>query len=225
MGLMIPAMASIERYMAPTVPALADLVRRVLGENGLIALPTESFYGLSVAPFDEQALARLWQVKWRSEGKPILILIGDGSQLGPFVQSIPQAAHVLMNVFWPGPLTIVFPAAVGLSDAVTAGTGSVGIRFSPWQPLRDLLLRVGPVTGTSANREGMPPPTTAEEVQHSLGDALDLIVDAGPTPGGRPSTVIDVRGPIRIIRDGAIERGAIVAQLAAHGLSLNADSR
>ena len=69
-----------------------------------------------------------------------------------------------MNAFWPGPLTIVFPAAVGLSDAVTAGTGSVGIRLSAWQPLRDLLRRVGPVTGTSANREGMPPPTTAEEV-------------------------------------------------------------
>ncbi len=222
---MIPAMALIERYMAPTIPALADLVRRVLRENGLIALPTESSYGLAVAPFDEQALARLWQVKGRSEGKPILILIGDESQLGPFVQSIPHAAHVLMNAFWPGPLTIVFPAAVGLSDAVTARTGSVGIRLSAWQPLRDLLLRVGPVTGTSANREGMPPPTTAEEVQHSLGDALDLIIDAGPTPGGRPSTVIDVRGPIQIIREGAIERGAIVAQLAAHGLHFDAYSR
>ena len=222
---MTPAMALIERYMAPTIPALADLVRRVLRENGLISLPTESSYGLAVAPFDEQALARLWQVKGRSEGKPILILIGDESQLGPFVQSIPHAAHVLMNAFWPGPLTIVFPAAVGLSDAVTARTGSVGIRLSAWQPLRDLLLRVGPVTGTSANREGMPPPTTAEEVQHSLGDALDLIIDAGPTPGGRPSTVIDVRGPIQIIREGAIERGAIVAQLAAHGLHFDADSR
>ena len=222
---MIPAMALIERYMAPTIQALADLVHRVLRENGLIALPTESSYGLAVAPFEEQALARLWQIKERSEGKPILILIGDESQLGPFVQSIPHAAHVLMNAFWPGPLTIVFPAAVGLSDAVTARTGSVGIRLSAWQPLRDLLLRVGPVTGTSANREGLPPPTTAEEVQHSLGNALDLIIDAGPTPGGKPSTVIDVRGPIQIIREGAIERGAIAAQLAAHGLHFDAYSR
>ncbi len=70
----------------------------------------------------------------------------------------------------------------------------------------------------------MPPPTTAIEVRHYFGDALDLIVDAGPTPGGRPSTVIDVRGPIRIIRDGAIDREDIVAQLAAHGLSLDPDS-
>jgi L-threonylcarbamoyladenylate synthase len=222
---MVPAMAAIERYSPSTVPALADRVRRVLGESGLIALPTESFYGLAVAPSDEQALARLWQVKGRSEGKPILLLIGEKSQLGAFVRRIPPAATVLMNAFWPGPLTIVFPAAVGLSDAVTAGAGSVGIRLSAWQPLRDLLRRVGPVTGTSANREGMPPPTTAEEVQDSLGDVLDLIIDAGPTPGGRPSTVVDIRGPIRIIRDGAIERDAIVEQLAAHSLYLDADSR
>ena len=222
---MVHAMATIERYATSTVPVLADLVRRVLGESGLIALPTESFYGLAVAPFDELALARLWQVKSRSEGKPILVLIGNGAQLTPFVRSIPPAATVLMNAFWPGPLTIVFPAAVELSDAVTAGTGSVGIRLSAWQPLVDLLCRVGPVTGTSANREGIPPPRTADEVQHSLGDVLDLIIDAGPTAGGRPSTVIDVQGPIRIVRDGAVERGAIAAQLAAHGLHLDENSR
>jgi L-threonylcarbamoyladenylate synthase len=219
---MVPAMATIERYAASTVPVLADRVRRMLGESGLVALPTESFYGLAAAPFDERALARLWQVKGRSEGKPILILIGNRSQLEPFVRSIPPAATVLMNAFWPGPLTIVFPAADELSDAVTAGTGSVGIRLSAWPPLIDLLCRVGPVTGTSANYEGAPPPRRAEEVQDSLGDSVDLIVDGGPTPGGRPSTVIDVQGPIRIIRDGAIERSAIVAQLAVHGLSLDA---
>ncbi|MCX5728458.1 MAG: Sua5/YciO/YrdC/YwlC family protein [Nitrospirae bacterium] len=136
-------MATIERYVASTVPVLAERVRRILAESGLIALPTESFYGLAVAPFDEQALARLWQVKGRLEGKPILVLIGDRPQLEPFVRNIPSAATVLMNAFWPGPLTIVFPAAVGLSDAVTAGTGSVGIRLSAWQPLADLLRRVG----------------------------------------------------------------------------------
>ena len=218
-------MASIEDYAASTVPVLADLVRRVLGESGLIALPTESFYGLAVAPFDEQALAKLWHIKGRSQGKPILVLIGDRSQLEPFVRSVPRAADVLMSAFWPGPLTMVFAAARGLSNAVTAGTGSVGIRLSAWQPLVDLLRRVGPVTGTSANREGMPPPRTAEEVQYNLGDAVDLIIDAGPTPGGPPSTVIDVRGPIRIIRNGSIERAVIAARLADHGLHLDPDSR
>ena len=218
-------MAMIEDYAASPVPVLADLVRRVLGESGLIALPTESFYGLAVAPFDEQALAKLWKIKGRSQGKPILVLIGDKVHMEPFVRSVPRAADVLINAFWPGPLTIVFAAARGLSDAVTAGTGSVGIRFSAWQPLVDLLRRVGPVTGTSANREGMPPPRTAEEVQDNLGDELSLIIDAGPTPGGPASTVIDVRGPIRIIRDGSIERSLIGAQLADHGLLLDPQSR
>ena len=221
---MVSAMGRIERYGVSTVSVLAERMRRVLGENGLIALPTESFYGLAVDPFNEQALVKLWQVKGRSNGKPVLVLIGEGAQLNPFVRNIPPAATVLMNAFWPGPLTIVFPAGLGLPDAVTAGTRSVGIRLSAWQPLCELLQRVGPLTGTSANREGMPPPTTAEEVRHYFGDALDLIVDAGPTPGGRPSTVIDVQGPIRIIRDGAIDREDIVAQLAAHGLSLDPDS-
>lgn len=221
---MIPGMATIERYNASAVSALAEKMRLVLIENGLIALPTESFYGLAVAPFNEQALARLWQVKGRSKEKPILVLIGEESQLELLVRNIPPAATVLMNAFWPGPLTIVFPAAPGLSDAVTAGTRSVGIRFSAWQPLRELLPRIGPVTGTSANREGMPPPTTVEEIHHGLGDTLDLIVDAGPTPGGQPSTVIDAQGPIRIIRDGAIDRDAIVARLATHGLYLESGS-
>lgn len=225
MGLMVSAMATIERYVASTITVLADRVRCALGEGGLIALPTESFYGLAVAPFNEQALARLWHVKGRSEGKPILVLLGDRSQLEPFVRTIPPAAAVLINAFWPGPLTIVFPAAVGLPDTVTAGTGSVGIRLSAWQPLVDLLRRVGPVTGTSANREGLPPSRTAEEVQQSLGDTIDLIIDAGPTPGGRPSTVIDVQGPIRIIREGAIGRDIIASQLASHGLLLDGDSR
>jgi L-threonylcarbamoyladenylate synthase len=220
---MVPGMARIERYVASAVPLLADQVRDVLGESGLISLPTESYYGLAVAPFDERALARLWGVKGRSEGKPILVLIGDRQQLGPFVRTIPPAAQALMNAFWPGPLTIVFPAARGLSDAVTARTGSVGLRHSAWKPLVDLLCRVGPVTGTSANREGMPPPRTAEEVQDCLGEVLDLIIDGGPTPGGQPSTVIDVQGPIRIIRDGPIGREAIVAQLADHGLHLEGD--
>ena len=94
---MVPAMATIERYAASTIPLLADRVRHVLGESGLIALPTESFYGLAVAPFDGRALARLWQVKGRSEGKPILVMIEDQLHVQRFARSIPQAAHVLMN--------------------------------------------------------------------------------------------------------------------------------
>ncbi len=97
---------------------------------------------------------QIWKVKGRSEGKPILLLIGDESQLGPLVRNIPPAAGILMKAFWPGPFTNVFPAVLGLSDAVTANSNSVGIRLDAWQPLVDFLDRAVPVTGTSANREG-----------------------------------------------------------------------
>lgn len=215
-----PAMARIEPYQVATISALADRVRGVLAASGVVAVPTESSYGLGVRPHDERALATLRRLKGRSEGKPILLLIGDRQQLKPLVRTIPIAATYLMDGFWPGPLTIVFPAAEGLSDAVTAGSGSVGIRLSAWPPLVDLLRRVGPLTGTSANREGATPVQTAQEVQEQLGDAVDLIVDAGPTPGGLPSTVIDVRDSIRIVREGAIPRAIIAEQLNRHGLRL-----
>lgn len=224
MGLMVPARARIERYVAATVPVLAAQMRRLLGTGGLCVLPTESFYGLAAA-LRRTGAGQVMAGEGPLRGKPILLLIGDRSQVAPLVQTIPPAATVLMNAFWPGPLTIVFPAALALSDAVTAGTGSVGIRLSGCQPLVDLLRQVGPVTGTSANREGLPPPCRAEDVQANLGEEVDLIVDAGPTPGGRPSTIVDVRGPIRIVREGAIERGVIAAQLAAQGLQLEAESR
>ncbi len=213
-------MARIEPYQVATISALADRVRGVLAASGVVAVPTESFYGLGVRPHDEQALAALRRLKGRSEGKPILLLIGDRQQLKPLVRAIPAAAAYLMDVFWPGPLTIVFPAAEGLCEAVTAGSGSVGIRLSAWPPLVDLLQRVGPLTGTSANREGATPLNTAQEVQAQLGDAVDLIIDAGPTPGGLPSTIIDVRDSIRIVREGATPRAIIAEQLNHHGLRL-----
>src|SRR6185295_2671926 len=101
-------MASIEGYAASTVPVLADLVRRVLGESGFIALPTESFYGLAVAPFDEQALAKLWHIKGRKQGNTMLVLITDASQLEQFVRRIPRAADVSITASCPGPIPIVF---------------------------------------------------------------------------------------------------------------------
>lgn len=213
-------MTTIEPYQVATISTLADRVRGVLAASGVVAVPTESFYGLGVRPHDELALAALRRLKGRSEGKPILVLIGDRRQLEPLVRMIPAAARCLMDAFWPGPLTIVFPAAEGLSDVVTAGTASVGIRLSAWPPLVDLLKRVGPLTGTSANREGATPARTAQEVLEQLSDAVRLIVDAGPTPGGLPSTVIDVCGSIRIVREGAIPRAIIAEQLNRHGFHL-----
>lgn len=192
----------------------------MLQRSGLVAIPTETFYGLGVNPFDARALDRLRAVKGREDEKPILVLVASINDLSAFVEQVPPAASLLIEGFWPGPLTILFPARASLPRALTAGTGLVGMRLSSCRPLCELLTRVGPLTGTSANRAGAAPARTAEAVQQALGDAVDLIFDAGPTPGGLPSTVVDAHHSLRIVRGGAIERSVIEARLHQRGFSL-----
>ncbi len=121
-------------------------VQRVLAAHGVVALPTETYYGLAVRPTDEVSLRRLVEVKGRPSDKPVLVLIGSMEQLGPLVASIPPVAALLMEEFWPGPLTIVFPAASGLSPLLTAGSGTIGVRWSPLPILQRLLTQTGPLT-------------------------------------------------------------------------------
>ena len=188
--------------------------------GGVVAIPTETFYGLGVNPFDEQAVSRLLRIKGRSDGKPVLVLIGSLDQLPRLAQNVPPVARILIDAFWPGPLTILFPALPSLPRNLTAGTGTVGVRLSSCEPLVALLRQVGPLTGTSANRSNQPSPQTALMVEQDLGQAVDAIIDAGATPGEFPSTVIDVQSPIRIIREGAVSRQMIQNVLQTHGVSL-----
>lgn len=213
-------MAAIIPYSPTTLDALTQHVRPVLERGGLVALPTETFYGLAVNPFDPAAVDRLFAIKGRAEGKPILVLVGSAGDVSRFAERIPSAASILMEVFWPGALTILFPARSSVPSAVTAGTGFVGVRLSSCQPLREVLQRVGPVTGTSANRAGAPPARTAREVEGVFGEEVDVIIDAGSTPGGLSSTVVEADEMLRIIREGPIPRGAIEAALRARGFSL-----
>lgn len=214
-------MAVIEPYQSSSLDALCHALSQVLQRSGVLAIPTETFYGLGVNPFDAVAVARLAHVKDRPEGKPILLLIGVREQLVEFVETISPIATVLIEAFWPGPLTLVFAARPSLPDLITAGTGTVGVRWTSQSALQEILKRVGPLTGTSANRSGQGSVRTAHEVQDVLGDRIDMIVDAGPTAGGLPSTVVDVQGSARIIREGAIDRDAIQQALRARGFSLN----
>ena len=207
-------------YSNAALEQLAQAIRHVREQAGVTAVPTETFYGLGVDPFDRAALDRLSAIKGRAEGKPILVLVHSQQELSSFAEHVPPAASVLMDAFWPGALTILFPARASVPIAVTAGTGKIGIRLSSCQPLRQVLARVGPLTGTSANRAGSPPAQTAREVEQAFGAEVDLIVDAGPTPGGLPSTVIEADETLRIVREGAIPRGAIEAALRATGFSL-----
>jgi L-threonylcarbamoyladenylate synthase len=214
-------MTVIERYHPAKLSALCSRVSTILRHGGVVAIPTETYYGLGADPFNPTAVTHLAKVKGRADGKPILLLIGAREQLSDLVDHVPPAATALMEAFWPGPLTIVFQARAGVHELITAGTGTVGVRWTSLAALADILQRVGPVTGTSANRSGETPARTAQEVQQALGNEIDLIIDAGTMPGGFPSTVIQVQGQTQIMREGAITRASIQQALRARGFFLN----
>ena len=163
-------MPTLIRLEASSLPDILDRCAQVIRTNGVIAMPTESFYALAAAATQPAAVRRVYELKGRAEGKPILVLIADRTQLHALVDHIPPAAELLMNAYWPGPLTLVFPASPVLPNDLTAGTGSVGIRELGVTELKLILQHIGPVTGTSANRSGSPPARTAEEVQSAFDD-------------------------------------------------------
>lgn len=198
----------------------AEAVGQVIRRGGVVAIPTESFYAVGASPFDEAAVRRVGRMKGRAQGKPLLVLIAESAQLEGIVAEVTEGAAVLMQRFWPGPLTIVFPAASDLPEALTLGTGTVGVRQPAYPALVELLRQTGPLTGTSANRSGEPPAQTAEEVQAALGSEVDVILDGGPTAGGLPSTIVQTVGSIRLLREGPIARDRIAAALAEAGLVL-----
>ena len=213
-------MSEILPYNADDVHRLSDQVKQAVARGGIVAVPTETYYGLGVNPFDPQAVDRLVRIKGRPDGKPILVLIGNRGQLSMLVQEVSRTAKFLMDKFWPGPLTILFTAAPSLPSNLTAGTGTIGVRCSSCGPLAALLAVTGPLTGTSANRAGESPAQYASQVQDRLGQDLSLIVDAGPTPGGPPSTIIDARETVCVIREGAITRQMLQDLLQTDGILL-----
>jgi len=214
-------MALVLPFTDTTFDAILPEIQRVFAAQGVIAIPTETYYGLAVRPTQEPALRRLFELKGRPPDKPILLLIGNRDQLDQLVSSIPPVAAVLMNLFWPGPLTIVFPAASSLSALLTGGTGTIGIRFSPLPNLRRLLEETGPLTGTSANRSSELPLDSADNVQLLLGPALDLILDGGRTPGGLASTVVDACETPHLLRAGVLSTDVIRLALASQGYTLS----
>ena len=213
-------MAVIESYSATESDVLFPRMARLVQAGGVLAVPTETFYGLGANPFDGAAVARLLSIKGRPDGKPILILIGDQAQLQDLVTDVSPEAQVLMEAFWPGPLTLVFSASTRLPSFVTAGTGTVGVRHTSHAALAELLRHTGPLTGTSANRSGEPPVQTADEVERTIGAMVDAIIDSGPTQGGLPSTVLSVCDGVRMIREGPINRAMIQQALEARGFHL-----
>jgi L-threonylcarbamoyladenylate synthase len=189
-------------------------------EGGIVALPTETSYGLAVDPFNEQALRRLYAVKHRPRHKPVLVLIDGVEWLPCLAADVPDCYRPLLTAYWPGPLTLIFPAVPALSPWLTGETGTVGIRVSSDPVARQLCRAVGgPVTATSANVSGAEPAWSAVQIRQQFGDAIDLIIDDGERNGGRCSTVISQEdGRLQLIRAGRIDFSQLSSDSASvHG--------
>ena len=179
--------------------------------GGVVAFPTDTFYGLGADVYSEEAVSRVFRIKGKGTDGSLPVLLADTSGLSEVAVSIPTAAWQLAEWFWPGPLTLVLERAEAIPATVSGGRSTVGVRV-PDNPLARALVReLGrPITGTSANPTGLSPATSAAEVRSQLGDAVDYVLDGGTCPGGQPSTVLDLTGPRpRILRSGKLPLDAL----------------
>jgi L-threonylcarbamoyladenylate synthase len=178
-----------------------------LRKGGVVAFPTETYYGLAVDPYCEAAVARLFKIKQRQTSKPLLLLIEKIDQLSSVAEEIPEEYVPLIEKYWPGPLTLVFQAKKGVSGLLTGNSGTIGVRISPHQLAQALVKKMGkPITATSANISGFPPAKSAQEVVEIFGDKVDYVVDGGATMSGLCSTILGLQdGRLTLIRPGQID--------------------
>ena len=196
----------------PESAALAEAVRAIRA-GGVVAMPTDTFYGLAVDPFRQSAVERLYALKGRESGKAVPLVAADVAQVVDYLAPLTAQAIRLIARFWPGPLTLLLAAPPTLSPAVSGGTGKVGVRVPGHAVARALCRACGvPLTASSANLAGAQPSADPDEVEGALGSLIDVLVDAGVTAGGPPSTIVDVTGDAPIlVRAGAIAWGEIEA--------------
>ncbi len=195
-----------------TIAAAVEILRA----GGLVAIPTETVYGLAADASNPSALRRLYTVKGRPAEHPVIVHIASIEALPRWAAEVPDAARRLAEACWPGPLTLILPRSASVPDEVTGGRASVGLRV-PDHPLTLALLRAfdGGLAAPSANRFGRVSPTTAEDVRADLGDEVDLVLDGGPCSVGVESTIVDCSGdgPPRILRPGGVTAERIEAIL------------
>ena len=193
----------------------------VLERGGVVALPTDTVYGIGVALGTPGGVERLFQVKHRAPDKGIMLLLADAGQAETIGEMGP-AATALAGACWPGGLTVVVPRRpdVALPAALTGGAPTIGLRVPDHEAPRALAHGVGPLPTTSANVSGLPEARDADEIVAQLGDAIDLIIDGGAAHGGPASTVIDCTGPTPLaLRVGAIPLERVVAILDVAGVA------
>jgi len=199
----------------PPAAAVESIGRavEVLSRRGLVAIPTETVYGLAADALDEEAVAGIFRAKGRPATNPIIVHVADIAMARSLAADWPAAAEAIATRFWPGPVTVVVPRGPRIPDIVTAGGPTVALRCPDHPLARRLITAAGtPLAAPSANRSEGVSPTTALHVLESLGNRIDLILDGGPCTKGIESTVIDcTSSPSRILRPGPLSRAAVEA--------------
>ena len=184
--------------LAPAVSALHG--------GGVVAFPTETFYGLAVDPRSASAVTKVFDLKRRGRDQPLPLIASSVEQIVDHVGTLTRLAERLASRGWPGPLTLIIPASPSLCDDVHLSTGKVAVRVSADPVARALAHNAGhAITSTSANISGDPPASTADHVAASFCAGIDVLIDAGSTPAGLPSTIVDVTGDVPVlVRAGAV---------------------
>lgn len=189
----------------PDFDALCTVAHEIL-HGRVIIYPTDTVYGIGADACNSLAVERVFEIKKRDPGKPILILVNSVEMASRLVASIPDYARALIAKFWPGPITLVFRASPSLPVRLTGGTGAIGIRYPQHLfCLKVLQICNRPITSTSANISGEEQPLSLDEIAKTFDPRVDLIVDAGDLLSTQPSTVLDVTGfSPKLLREGAI---------------------
>lgn len=197
--------------------AVISRVAAAIRAGKIVALPTDTLYGLAVNPFDADAVDRVCEAKGRPADRALPLVAADVTQVEDVLGPLPRTGRRLARRFWPGPLTLVLRAAERLAPAATGPGGTIAVRVPAHEVPRALCRASGLlVTATSANRSGEPATHDPDVVAATLGDVIDVLVDGGVTPGGAPSTIVDVvSSGARLIRAGAIEWDLIEAVMQA----------
>jgi L-threonylcarbamoyladenylate synthase len=183
----------------------------IIRSGGLVILPTETFYALAASPFHEEAVRRVFRVKGRSEKKPLALIASDIAAVNEWVCPMSPLERKLTDRFWPGSLTILLVPSKQVSTPLMGREGKIGVRIPPECPARIVAARVGGwLTATSANRSGDPNPDDVSKIAREVLDAVDMVMDLGPTPGGKPSTVVEpLDADCRVLREGAVPESAL----------------
>ena len=206
---------------APQSDAIHEAAKWILG-GGVVALATDTLYGLAIDPFNRAAVTRLFEVKGREADRAVPLIAADVPQIEEWIAGLTPVARRIAARYWPGPVTLLLPAPASLPPGVTGGRPTVGVRVPAHDVARSICAACRrPITATSANVSGEPATADPDVVEQTLGARIDLLIDTGPSAGGPPSTVVDAAGPPSLVRAGAVKWDEIQAWLntepGAHG--------